>query len=331
MIHRLSYEAVDRTLCDIMNVPTIGPQYKPFVNMRIISDPVNTATNFNDMTFTEWVLSVGDGTLPTQKIQHTTENDWIQIPSSLLIPESDNPISDLANIVYHDLPTSFGSMAYIKQRAIVTPTNQAVSEINSYLLNEIPGDPKTYYSSDTIASENANTSILQEQYPPEFLNSLSFNGAPEHEITLKPFTPIMLLRNLSPSNGLCNGTRILVTKLGENVIYGLIIGGTLEGSPVAIPRIVLEITNRRWPFTLRRRQFPIRLCYAMTINKSQGQTLEQIGVLLTRPVFSHGQLYVAISRVRSAKGLHIAVANTDGKYRDFTRNIVYREVFEELE
>ncbi|CAI0395256.1 unnamed protein product [Linum tenue] len=316
-----------------MNVPTIGPQYKPFggktvvlggdfrqtlpvvteggreanlnacltrsylwkytkllkltMNMRIISDPVNTATNFNDMTFTEWVLSV----------------------------ESDNPISDLANIVYHDLPTSFGSMAYIKQRAIVTPTNQAVSEINSYLLNEIPGDPKTYYSSDTIASENANTSILQEQYPPEFLNSLSFNGAPEHEITLKPFTPIMLLRNLSPSNGLCNGTRILVTKLGENVIYGLIIGGTLEGSPVAIPR----------------RQFPIRLCYAMTINKSQGQTLEQIGVLLTRPVFSHGQLYVAISRVRSAKGLHIAVANTDGKYRDFTRNIVYREVFEELE
>ncbi|CAI0391141.1 unnamed protein product [Linum tenue] len=159
-----------------------------------------------------------------------------------------------------------------------------VFEIKSYLLNEIPGEQRTYFSSDTLASDNPNTSILQEQYPPEFLNSLSFNGAPDHEIMLKPFTPVMLLRNLSPSNGLCNGTRILVTKLGENVICGLII----EGTPVAIPRIVLEITDRRWPFTLRRRHFPIRLCYAMTINKSKGQTLEQIGVLLTRPVFSHG-------------------------------------------
>ncbi|CAN1297273.1 ATP-dependent DNA helicase PIF1 [Linum perenne] len=119
----------------------------------------------------------------------------------------------------------------------------------------------------------------------------------------------MILRNLNTSLGLCNGTRVLITKLGHHVLQGIVIGGFFEGTMVAIPRIVLEITEHRWPFTLRRRQFPVRTCYSMTINKSQGQTMDCVGIYLPKPVFSHGQLYVAVLRVRSANGLHILIGD----------------------
>ncbi|CAN0874978.1 ATP-dependent DNA helicase PIF1 [Linum grandiflorum] len=192
-------------------------------------------------------------------------------------------------------------------------------------------EQRTYLSSDTLTTNGANQTALEIEYPTEFLNSLSFNGMPEHQLHFKQYTIVMLLRNLNPAAGLCNGTRILLTNLGTNVIRGLIVGGTFEGTIAVIPRIVLDHTDPNWPFTLKRRQYPIRLCYAMTINKSQGQTLEHIGVYLTTPVFGHGQLYVALSRVRSAAGIHIVLPDDDTIAPETTRNIVYDEIFRDLQ
>lgn len=53
------------------------------------------------------------------------------------------------------------------------------------------------------------------------------------------------------------------------------------------------------------------LCYAMTVNKSQGQTLKRVGIYLSSPVFSHGQLYVALSRVTTPTGLNIVTNEED--------------------
>ncbi len=82
--------------------------------------------------------------------------------------------------------------------------------------------------------------------------------------------PILLLRNLNQSIGLCNGMRLIVKKLGQRVIEAEIIIGNNVNKRVFIPRIIMCPSRTNWPFVLRRCQFPVRLAFAITINKSQG-------------------------------------------------------------
>jgi len=133
----------------------------------------------------------------------------------------------------------------------------------------------------------------------------------------------MLLRNLYPSEGLCNGTRMIVSRLGQRCIEVQILGGNFPSQRKLIPRIPLVSMEGELPFILTRKQFPIRLSFAMTINKSQGQTLGIVGLDLHTTAFSHGHPYVAMSRVTDVANLAIfqvpALSST-------TTNIVYPEL-----
>uniref|UniRef100_A0A0A9CAL8 DNA helicase Pif1-like 2B domain-containing protein n=1 Tax=Arundo donax TaxID=35708 RepID=A0A0A9CAL8_ARUDO len=187
-----------------------------------------------------------------------------------------------------------------------------------------------FLSADCISKCFDTTNDAEILYPIEYLNTLNANNYPQHRILLKIGVPIILLRNLNQSIGLCNSTRLIVTNLGENVIEAIIATGSNISDKIYIPRINLTTRGSRWPFVLNRHQFPIKVCYTRTINKSQGQTLNNVGVYLKKPVFTHGQLYVALSRVTSKQGLKILIENEDGSCGDKTKNIVYREIFNYL-
>lgn len=138
----------------------------------------------------------------------------------------------------------------------------------------------------------------------------------------------MFLQNMNLSQGLYNGTRLVIKCLLKNVISAEIITGKSKGEIVFIPRINLSPSQDTYPFKMIRRQFPIRLAYAMTINKSQGQSFDRVGIFLPISAFSHGQIYVSCSRVKSKEHLkiHALIKNSQFPQKLYVKNIVYHEV-----
>ena len=213
---------------------------------------------------------------------------------------------------------------YFSECVILSPRNYDVDEVNETILSRFPGEVTVYPSIDSAFQEGG--MILDNSYPAEYLNTISIAGMPLNRTCVKPGCPIILLHNLDPPSGLCNGTRMIVTRTADCVIEAKILTGSHTGQTVFIPRISLDSDphSRHLPFILRRRQFPIRLAFAMTINKSQGQSLQVVGLRLHEPVFSHGQLYVALSRCTNSRDLYISLSK-DNLTRHVL-NIVYRQV-----
>ncbi|GBN04685.1 hypothetical protein AVEN_31104-1 [Araneus ventricosus] len=201
--------------------------------------------------------------------------------------------------------------------------------MNRSIIAKLQDEPYTFYSSDSIISEDQND---LQNYPPEFLHALTPSGIPPHALMLKKGIILMLLRNLNPKQGLCNGTRLSITGLHENFISTKIVSECNPGGVVFLTRIELGSSDVNLPFVLKRRQFPLIPAYAMTINKSQGQTFYQVGIYFGEPVFSHGQLYVALSMSRNPNHVKIYTKTSEvqGKLLNnekyFTLNVVYQEV-----
>ncbi|XP_010484804.1 PREDICTED: ATP-dependent DNA helicase PIF1-like [Camelina sativa] len=277
--------------------------------------------------FSDWILAVGDG-----KISEPNDGEvMIDIPDEFLITEADDPIEAISREVYGD-PTKLKDEKdpkFFQKRAILCPTNEDVCIINEYMLDQLDGEERIYLSSDSIDPSDTR-SATNPVMTPEFLNSMKVSGIPNHRIRLKVGCPVMLLRNIDARGGLMNGTRLQITQMAEFVLEAIIITGDRVGDKVLIPRIMLTPSDTKLPFKMRRRQLPLAVAFDMTINKSQGQSLQNVGLYLPRPCFSHGQLYVALSRVTSKKGLKILIVDKDGNPQKKTMNVVFKEVFKNL-
>ncbi|XP_057310488.1 uncharacterized protein LOC130648452 [Hydractinia symbiolongicarpus] len=277
---------------------------------------LNMRAGLQEQEFADWLLQLGSDQLPTKPADPF--RDCIEIPPTCVLKNSENLIDIMFDgIIIEDYSS----------RVILSATNEDTLQINDEVLEKIPGDVITYNSADSVVADDVEE---QNLYPLEFLNSLTPSGMPPHSLKLKVGAVVMLLRNLDLKSGLCNGTRLVVRHLRINTIDAEILTGIAQGHRVLIPKVQLTPSDTGLPFQLRRRQFPLRLSYAMTINKAQGQTFEKVGIFLRRPCFSHGQLYVAFSRARSFNDIKVKVLRTDKQgyvlNKSYTKNVVYQQV-----
>ena len=168
-------------------------------------------------------------------------------------------------------------------KTIVSPKNDTVNEINKIIMGRVLGDFKYYKSIDTACNVE---DIVH--YAQDFLNSLNPADLSPHDLELKEGIPIMLLRYLNRPR-MCNGTRLLIKELRDNLIAATIITGPAAGQLAHIPRISMMLTDL--PICFRRLQYPVKVSFALTINKYQGQTFSMIHVDLRKECFCHGQLH----------------------------------------
>ncbi|KAL7588139.1 hypothetical protein Lser_V15G39993 [Lactuca serriola] len=266
-------------------------------NMRLTASETDVTNGLSISAFAEWLLNIGNGTLGIPATDDPHSTSWVQIPDSLLIPQDSDPLKTLILFVYGNDLLHNPSPSDLSVRAIVCPTNETADALNTRVLEMMTTQERVYKSTDTMQPNGKYTLELEGLYPTEYLNQLTFAGIPAHALRLKVKAPVMLLRNINQREGLCNGTRLIVSQLLPTVVEAIIITGTCIGKRVYIPRIKFIHKPPDLPFAFERKQFPIKICYAMTINKSQGQSLKKIGIYLPQPVFTHGQLYLTIMSI----------------------------------
>ncbi|XP_074336762.1 uncharacterized protein LOC141673934 [Apium graveolens] len=350
MQHRHDFESVDRSFRDIMAAVNPQKKFQPFGGVTILfggdfhqilpvilkasrAKVVNASLNQSKLwnfckifllrtnmrlgrgkteaenqriaEFSKWVLNVGDGKIDNIHPENIFSDPEILIPSQFLIQNFTDSVKSIVYVTYPDFVNKFSLESYLRERAILTPTNAIVDQVNSQVLALIPGTTYTYLSQDSIDDEcDGMDNDYESFFPVEYLNSINLPYIPKHELKLKLGAVVMLMRNLNQIMGLCN----------EHLF----------------PRIEMKPTDTDFPFVFKRIQFPLQICFAMTINKSQGQSLDKVGLFLLSPPFSHDHLYVAVSRVTSPEGLHVLIEEETGKSSQFTANVVFDEVFYNL-
>jgi hypothetical protein len=275
------------------------PLYNNIVEFNLTK---NMRVRDGDQAFCEWLLKIGDGTI------NNDDEQWVQIPNEHLAKSK----MDLIDHTFPNLETM--DKDELMSSGVFCPRNDDAWGINKICLNKLPGREKTYLSCDRVEDEDCisvNTELLNSRRP---------SGFPDHNLILKVGAPVMLLRNLQC--GLVNGTRMIVREMHAKVLECEIMVGHRKGEIVFIPRIPLYDRSNDYPWTMVRIQFPVRVCFAMTIHKGQGQSMLRVGVYVVQQMFAHGQLYVAVSRAILAAGLKLFVEG--GKH--MLKNIVYREI-----
>uniref|UniRef100_A0A0G4F526 DNA helicase Pif1-like 2B domain-containing protein n=1 Tax=Chromera velia CCMP2878 TaxID=1169474 RepID=A0A0G4F526_9ALVE len=240
----------------------------------------------------EWadlLFRVGDG----------VGRNTITLPASLRSSASTH--IQFIQEIFGDLTSGNIPPEIVATRAILAPKNDDTNEINQVATDMYPRVEREYKSVDVSSDPEMGHLLV-----PEFLNGLQPSGLPPHKLRLKRFMPLILIRNLDKTRGLANGTRLILLYMGDKYLQCRVITGPRKGKEVLIPRLNLETEQKgKQAFKFQRRQFPVLPAFALTINRSQGQTLERMGLCLASEIFAYRQGYVALSRCGEEEGAKI--------------------------
>ena len=229
--------------------------------------------------------------MPSAKTEEQTcpDTDVIEIPHDMFRESKEEVIEE----IFEDFEANIGISEYFQSRVLLAATNQIINEVNNEMVDRMPGDLHCFTSVDTVDDLDDAT-----MFPTEYLNTLSLSGLPEHELNLKVDTVVILLRNMDIKGGHCNGTRYLVKHIGQFrlVLHKLKAQDDDKNKVLILPRIPMRYGGKQFQFGLTRLQFPLKVAFALTINRAQGQSAAKCGILLPKSVWTHGQIYVSFSR-----------------------------------
>jgi hypothetical protein len=213
------------------------------------------------------------------------------------------------------------------RRAILAPTNVQVDTFNKIILGRLQGTSRTYLAADSL-KEVDEAGLTPPDSVLDYVAKHTPPGMPPHSLTIKTNAVFRLLRNFSIDLGLVKNVRVVIIQVGIRIITVRLLRGLagstgtyIDAEDILIPRICFTATLPSG-HTLLRRQFPLAPAYSTTFNSCQGLTLDIVGVDLTRPVFSHGQLYTALSRIRHRT--HAQILLRPGETT--TMNVTYPEI-----
>lgn len=214
--------------------------------------------------YADWLKQLGRGQL-------NTEAGHVELPQYIRTLSPTQGLPALISNIFPQVAQIEGQSldqqsAYFGGRAILAAWNDSVDAANQAVLDLLPGNEHSLKSADCVITEGEELAeglgFLQE-----YLNSLTIPGLPLHDLRLKVGAPIILLRNLDAAAGLCNGTRLLLLQVGRRCLQARILMGDHRGKTVLIPRIALDSVTKALPVKFQRLQFPVRLAFALTINK----------------------------------------------------------------
>jgi hypothetical protein len=344
----------DRTTIveSVMNRSFLWVHFKELhltINERVMRNAANVPEGIrhNYRHFAEQILKLGSGTFP----MYDTFNSSVDISKIVHTRTTlETSLKDFVFWCYPELQEGTSSEIHpqpkdifsIHEKAILCALNEEVDEVNKIAVELMNGTHRQFFSADEHVKNDDDD---DDDIPIETLHSIQKGGLPPHVLDLKIGCPVILLRNINPKIGLCNGTKLIVhqfiERLGHCVCieFEIVTEGDHKGHIVSLPRIQFTTSENDFPFKMVRIQFPIKLAFAMSINKAQGQSLKRVGIFLKRPVFAHGQAYVAVSRAGIPSETRVLIepqplqqdkvepskGNTNPVY--FTANIVYKEVF----
>jgi hypothetical protein len=313
------------------------------VNLRLIKQSVSlsedvsvreAAEQFNreQEEYLHMLDIIGDG----RPLTHETSDCVIDLHSEnipfdgsrhIALPKLKS-IFDQTTAINWLFPNGFDpDMMHLK--AILCTTNVIVNEWNTVIQALNINPVRQYRSMDRVKGIDDPHGYLANMITESVLERYNVPGVPKHILNLKKDDICMIMRNLNRKEGLAKNLRVKIVSLHEHCIRVCTL------NPVGrryynIPRIRFTISL---PYgrsmQMERKQFPLQLAYSMTYNKSQGQQFQDVLVDIRNNPFTHGHLYVALSRIRISRNIRLfTTPPAEGATDDppYVTNVVYEKL-----